>query len=170
MKLSFELLKLLLPALLLVFFNKLDAQKPVARKLVPPFDIELSNSKHFKAAELKREAATVIIYFDPTCEHCKAFTADMLKHYKEFDNTQIIMITYTPVSQVVKFEGDFSLMNYPTIKVGTEGETFAVQRFYNVQRFPFIALYDNSGILTAYYREPTTVQTILKQLKKQVLH
>ncbi|HNP20496.1 MAG TPA: thioredoxin domain-containing protein [Panacibacter sp.] len=159
-------LNLLLSILLLSLMHA-DAQKHDTKKMVPPFDIELTNSKHFKANELKKEIPVIIIYFDPTCEHCHAFTGEMLKHYKEFGNTQIVMISYTPVAQVVKFEADFSLMNYPTIKVGTEGESFVVQRFYGVQKFPFIALYDKTGLITAYHRTPTTVDVVLKELKKQ---
>lgn len=163
MKFSFHTIFL---SFLLLTLNNAGAQKHDAKKLVPPFDIELTNSKHFKAEEVKKEIPVIIIYFDPTCEHCKAFTGDMLKHYKDFGNTQIVMISYTSVAQVVKFEADFSLMNYPTIKVGTEGESFVVQRFYGVQKFPFIALYDRTGVITAYHRTPTSVDVVLKELKK----
>lgn len=59
----------------------------------------------------------------------------MLEHYKEFGNKHIIMIIYILLSEVVKFANDFSIANYPHIRIGTEGDSFSVMRFYKVLKF-----------------------------------
>ncbi|HRI19353.1 MAG TPA: hypothetical protein PLA68_00300 [Panacibacter sp.] len=158
--------KLFLFSILFFTFCSIKAQKPPAKNTIPPFNILLTNLTYLKAEELTKDANKMIVYFDPTCEHCKLFTADILKHSNDFGNTQIIMISYTPIAQIAQFETDFNLTKYPNIKAGTEGYTFLVQRFYNVQKFPFTALYNRQGLLVAFYRQAPAVSELLLKMKK----
>jgi hypothetical protein len=72
----------------------------------------------------------------------------MLKRKKELADRQIIMISYLPLNEVKQFDDEFHLSSYPNIKVGTEGYTFIVQKYYNVQRFPFVVEYNKAGKLS----------------------
>lgn len=109
---------------------------------IAPFKITLANGQPYTYTQLKKNVPTVLVYFSPTCEHCKDFTAELLKHEKELQQHQIVMVGYEPLSEVKKFADAFNLSKKPFIKIGTEGYTFIVQKFYNVQRFPFVALYN----------------------------
>jgi hypothetical protein len=151
---------------LFISVNETNAQNAAAKNTIPPFRILLTNMQYLKAAELDKNLLKLIIYFDPTCEHCKTFTADLLKHKTDFSKTQIIMISYTPIAQVKTFAQEFDLGKYPNIKVGTEGTTFIVRYFYNIERFPFVALYDKKGILAATYKEPTLANELVQKVKK----
>ncbi len=148
--------------LLMLFLGPLiRAQTTEEKKEIPPFNILLTNSKYFKAAEVTKNVPLVLVYFDPTCEHCKAFTANLIKNVKSFRKTQIVMISYTPFSQVRQFETEFHLNRYSNIKVGTEGYTFVVQRYYHIDKFPFVALFNAKGSLIAsYYSAPDIDQII----------
>lgn len=115
---------------------------------IAPFKITLVNGKTYTYNQLAKDKATVLVYFSPTCDHCKHFTEAMLKRKKELADKQIIMVSYLPVDDVKKFDDEYHLSSNPNIKVGTEGYTFIVQKYYNVQRFPFIAEYGKNGKLT----------------------
>jgi thioredoxin-related protein len=115
---------------------------------IAPFKIKLVNGKEFTYNQLAKDKATVLVYFSPTCEHCKHFTEAMLKRKKELADKQIVMISYLPLNEVKKFDDEYHLSSKPNIKVGTEGYTFIVQKYYNVERFPFVAEYDKKGKLT----------------------
>src|SRR5690242_21912926 len=93
------------------------AQEINSKNTIPPFNILLTNAKYLKAAELKNDASKMIIYFDPTCNHCKNFTEQLLEHEKELLKTQIIMISYASLPTIKKFETDFNLAKYSNIKV-----------------------------------------------------
>ncbi|CAN5776902.1 hypothetical protein BH10BAC2_BH10BAC2_40160 [soil metagenome] len=166
-------MKRFLPAAVCLIFlalfipaNAVDAQNAVAKKSIPPFSILLTNMQYLKAAELEKNTPKLIVYFDPTCEHCKTFTLDLLKHESDFVKTQIIMISYTPIAEVKTFEQELGLAKYSNIKIGTEGTTFIVRYFYNIQRFPFVALHDKKGVMVASYIEPTSVNEIIPKVKK----
>ena len=151
---------------LIIPFNEVNAQNTVAKNTIPPFRILLTNMQYLKAAELDKNLLKLIVYFDPTCEHCKTFTADLLKHKNDLAKTQIIMISYTPVAQVKTFETELNLTKYPNIKIGTEGTTFIVRYFYNIERFPFVALHDKKGILVATYKEPSSASELVQKIKR----
>ena len=150
----------------LVFsFGKAQSQDGAARKKIPPFRIEQVSGDSLFSKDLQKNMQSMIVYFDPTCEHCQAFTRSLLEKMNSFKNTQIVYITYTPLSEVQKFEKDFSLDKYSNFKIGTEGYSFVVQKFYSVMNFPFIALYNKKGTLISYYRQVPTVDALIKQFK-----
>jgi cytochrome oxidase Cu insertion factor (SCO1/SenC/PrrC family) len=125
-------------------------QKPV-KKGIPPFDIQLVNGQRFKSSDLRKDQPLMIIYFDPTCEHCHAFINDLLKKISLFRDVQIVMITYVPLDQVKDYWTGSELSKQPDIKVGTEGTTFVVRYFYDIRQFPYVALHKKDGTLISTY-------------------
>lgn len=131
--------------------SKLQAQKIPAA--IAPFKITMANGQSFSAAQLQKNKPTALIYFDPDCDHCVLFTKELLKQYKGVRNKQIIMVTYRPLPIIKDFENLFKLSSYPSIKMGTEMETFIVRKYYSIYTFPFIALYNSNGKAAGIYNE-----------------
>ncbi len=109
---------------------------------IAPFKITLVDGSTYTYNQLKKDIPTVLIYFSPTCDHCKNFTTELLKHEKELTDKQIVMVTYSPMSELKPFDSTYDLSSKSFIKAGTEGYSFTVQKYYHVQQFPFIALYN----------------------------
>jgi thiol-disulfide isomerase/thioredoxin len=158
-------LRLLIVSTLIFSFSEVQSQDSNARKKIPPFRIEQVSGDSLFPKDLKKNMPSMIVYFDPTCEHCQAFTRSLLEKIKSFKNTQIVYITYAPISEVEKFKKDFSLDQYSNFKIGTEGYSFVVQKFYSIMKFPFIALYNKKGSLITFYRDQPTVDVLIKQLQ-----
>lgn len=57
------------------------------------------------------------------------------------------MISYQDIKEVKAFDEEYKLSSYPNIKIGSEGYTFIVQKYYNIQHFPFVAQYEKNGKL-----------------------
>lgn len=111
-------------------------------KNIAPFKIQTVSGKEFTYQQLKKNKPVVLVYFSPSCEHCKNFTKELLKHEKQLASKQIVMVTYVPIAEVKPFVSDFNLKKYSNITAGTEGYSFIVRNYYDVTRFPFVALYD----------------------------
>jgi len=124
---------------LIIYSAGFSQQKKTA---IAPFKITLVDGKTYTANQLKKNTPIVLIYFSPDCDHCKNFTAELLKHKSELKDKQIVMVTYLPVSEIKPFDSLYHISSMPNFKIGTEGYTFIVRKYYNVQRFPFIVLYD----------------------------
>lgn len=137
-----------------------------SNKNIAPFKIEMVNGKQFTYQQLQKNKPVILIYFSPTCDHCKAFIKELLQHEKELASKQIVMVTYVPIEEVKPFVSDFNLNNYSNIKAGTEGYSFIVRKYYNVERFPFVALYNKEmqleKILPYSEDNAATVSQILK--------
>lgn len=115
-------------------------------KKIAPFSIKQVNHKTYTYKQLKQNTPTVLVYFSPTCDHCKAFLKQLLKQ-KGLASKQIVLVTYLPVEELKPFVDEFKLNHYSNIKTGTEGYSFTVRKYYDVQRFPFIAAYDKQLLL-----------------------
>src|SRR4051794_1801394 len=150
---SAQAIKLLVLFALLFSFYTAHPQNNNFGKEIPPFHIQLAGGDSLAAKQLKKTMPVMIVYFDPGCEHCQAFTRNLLEKIKSFNNIQILYITYAPITDVQIFEKEFKLRKYPNIKIGTEGDSFIVLRFYRAGKFPFIALYNKKGTLISYYND-----------------
>ncbi len=145
---------LLLAATLFFFTSSVSAQTKTISKSFPKFEMLLTNSTHFQSSSVKKGEPTLLIYFSPTCDHCKKFISSLLQDMQSFKKYQIILVTYVDISEVKQFENDYHLKNYKNIVAGTEGTDFVVRYFYDVVNFPFTALYDKNKNLVAVYRQP----------------
>jgi len=140
-------------AICLVSLINLQAQtvqKPT-KKGIPPFNIQLVNGQHFKSSDLRKDQPLMLIYFDPTCDHCHLFINELLKKINLFKDVQIVMITYVPLDQVKSYLAGSELIKQPGIKVGTEGTTFVVRYYYDIVQFPYVALHKKDGPLISWY-------------------
>jgi hypothetical protein len=144
------MLSLAICMMTLINLHAQAVQNPV-KKGIPPFDIQLANEQHFKSTDLRKDQPLMLIYFDPTCEHCHAFINELLKKISLFKDVQIVMITYVPIDQVKSYTAGSELSKQPGIKVGTEGTTFVVRFFYDIRQFPYVALHRTDGTLISTY-------------------
>jgi thiol-disulfide isomerase/thioredoxin len=120
---------------------------------IPPFKIIQSDGKIFKAENLPMGKPIIIIYFSPDCEECQKLTEGLLKRMNDFKKASIVMVTYLAVDYVKQFVSKYNLNRYPNIFVGTEGSSFIVRYYYNVQTFPFLALINKDGNLVKIYKK-----------------
>ncbi len=104
--------------------------------------MKLSNNKIFSATELPKGKPVILIYFDSGCDHCQILMKELFKKINEFKKTEIILVTFKPISDVVMFEKKYQIRKYPNIQAGTEGTLFYLRNYFQLIKMPFIALYD----------------------------
>jgi thiol-disulfide isomerase/thioredoxin len=132
---------------------------------VPRFQIIQANGKLFKAQDLPIGKPIVLIYFSPECEECQKFTEALLLKRDDFWKASIVMVTYLPVEKFAPYITKYKLNIYPNIFVGTEGNTFIVRYFYNITRFPFVALYNKNGDLIKIWDKKEDIEDLSNRLK-----
>jgi hypothetical protein len=132
---------------------------------VPPFQMMQSGGKVFRAQDLPMGKPIVIIYFSPDCEECQALTSELITRGEEFNKASVAMITYLPVEYVTKFIAKYKLNYNPNIYVGTEGSTLFLKGYYNIEKFPFMALYTKNGDLVKTYYSEHSLDDIASRLR-----
>lgn len=132
---------------------------------IPSFQMQLTNGNSFTSKNLLPAKPLVLIYFAPDCDHCQVLMDALFKKISDFKNSQIIMVTFKPLNELVDFEKHYQTTKYQNIKVGTEKPIFYFKNYFQLMNTPFTALYDKKGKLVASYKKETPVDELIKQLK-----
>ena len=140
------------------------SQTAVGTKKIAPFQMTLTNGKPYNFAQLT-PGPVVLMYFSPDCDHCQEFTKALLKNYTVNSNKQLVMITFQPMEMVKQFATTYNLASYPNIKIGTEGTSYLVQKYYQIRSFPYIAMYDKNGKHLRTFEGEQPYTEIFKALK-----
>ena len=132
---------------------------------IPPIDLLQVDSSTLTKENLAKQP-TLIMYFSPTCEHCKHQWEDMLQHIEELKKIQIVMVTYQPFEEMEEFYNSQHIASYSNIKLGRDTK-FTLPPFYQIQSLPFQALYDKKGKLITTFPGNVKVETMLKAFEKK---
>lgn len=132
---------------------------------MPAFKMMLTNGKSFSSTQLSSQKPTIIIYFAPDCEHCQILMNEVFKKINDFKTSQIVMVTFEPLKELIAFQRLHQTFKYPNIKVGSELPVFFFKNYYNLQHTPFTALFDKNKKLVVSYKDQTPVTDLIKKLK-----
>jgi thiol-disulfide isomerase/thioredoxin len=134
--------------------------------IIAPYKILTTKDVYSTPADLKKNAPVMLIYFAPDCGHCQKLISDMKPVMKDFKNVQVVMITFTDIRMVKTFQNDYGLTAWPNFTLGTEGYTYAVQKYYQLKHTPFIAIYNHKGKLVQSYEKPPEIKELVATVKK----
>ncbi|OOQ57902.1 hypothetical protein BC343_12675 [Mucilaginibacter pedocola] len=138
------------------------AQPPV----IAPYKMLKLDNTWTTPADLKKDKPTMLIYFAPDCNHCQKLIYDMKPVMNAFKNMQVIMITFTDIKMVKNFSDDYGLGAYKNFTLGTEGYTYAVQKYYQLRSTPYIAIYGKDGHLVQAFEKVPKIPELVAAVKK----
>lgn len=132
---------------------------------VPPFTVVTTDSTNFTKEELRRNTPTLIMYFNPGCDHCKHQTDSIIANMDQFKKMQIVMASYAQPEEISTFYTEHNLESYANIHVGRDTKYF-FQPFYKIMNLPFLALYDKKGKLLTTFEGTTPIAKLLEAFDK----
>ena len=131
---------------------------------IPQFSVyKAPDSTVFSRENLQKRKSTVFIIFSPDCEHCQHETELLLQNIKKFKNTQILMITYLPYEEMIKFYKTYKIANYPQITMARDTKFF-FPVFFKVRNLPSIFVYDKKGDLKKSFEGSVKIEDIIQEL------
>lgn len=139
----------------------------LAGAAIVPYRILKTDSTFATPANLQHHK-TMVVYFAPDCPHCQHLTVEMKQKMKQFGDTQIVMITWSnnfDIRAIKNFVRDYDLKKYPNIIVGTEGYTYTVQKYFNIETTPYIAIYNSDKKLVKGFAKAPDIDVLIKTLK-----
>lgn len=149
-------------------FSQPPASKDTAVYLrfptIPQFTVyKAPDSTAFAREDLQKRKTTVFFIFSPDCGHCQHETESLIKNIKKFKNTQIVMITYLPYDEMMKFYKVYNIANYPQITMARDTKFF-FPVFFKVQNLPSIFVYDKKGNFKKAFEGSVKMEDILGEL------
>jgi cytochrome oxidase Cu insertion factor (SCO1/SenC/PrrC family) len=150
----------------LVTFGQLAAQHSPSQPpylrfpIIPQFTLITADSGTVTKNDLKKNRNTLLMYFSPTCDHCQVQTDSMVAEMSKLKDVQILMATYSPISEMKAFYEERALAKYGNILMGYDSKYF-FPPFYKMGSLPFMALYDKKGNFITSFHGNTSIDKIV---------
>jgi len=167
MKKLFSLLFVIVTGLCASSQSDSVSQPPYLRfPTVPPLKIlKVDSLTYFTKDNLKKNRPSLIIIFNPGCEHCQHETKEITANIDKFRNIQIVMTTPESFDKMRDFYKEYKLKDFPTITIGRD-EHFTLPSFYYIHNLPFMAFYDKKQKLISVHEGSFPIEKILEEFNK----
>lgn len=132
--------------------------------LMPAVNILLVDSVSiFNPRYLPGKEPTVLVFFDPYCQYCRAETESILKDIDKFSNKQICFLSIAPMKDVRRFYEDFNMSKYSNVHVGVDIGAVYMKTF-GVTTVPHTSIYSGDKLLMKVYTSNIESRQLLLDL------
>ncbi len=132
----------------------------------PPVKLLLSDSSTvYQRDDLPKNTAVMLMYFHPKCEHCQHLASEIAASSEKFKTIHIVMVTSMQFDSLASFRQKYLPGVHKNIVIAFDPNFFLMD-YFQVNRMPFIALYNQKKELIGGYDGGLTVEKILKEFKK----
>jgi len=173
MKIYFKSILILVFIGILVFLgyqitSKIDHKNKVAHniKTIPPFTYQNINGNVFTNENLKKETATIFIYFNTECEYCDHEAQMIEENITKLKKIQLVFVSFEKPEQIKKFAQKHQLTTYDNVYFLCDNKvTFAAT--FDVNSLPCLVLYDKNQNLIEKIKGQTSIKILLKKMNAQ---
>ena len=147
-------------------FCQYDTTPPYLKnKAVPNFTLLSLDSIAFTQTVLGKEKSTIIMLFNPECEHCQE-QLKLLLSLPEVAAKATLILTATETLQKIKiFYNKFQLQKYPWVVIGKDYKYF-FGGFYQPKTIPVLAFYNKQQQLVYFNQGNVKKKAITEAIKK----
>lgn len=141
--------------LLIVFsslagFSQTDDRAPFLKtKQLPEFTLTDIDFKDFNQNTLSRTRSTIIMLFNPECDHCQQQLELLIATPQVAKTAQVVLSSAESQEINREFYKKYHLEKYPFIRLGKEYGYF-FGGYYRPSTIPFIAIYNPKRQLVFY--------------------
>ncbi len=131
---------------------------------LPPLKLnKIPGDKLFTKADLKKKKTTLIVLFNPDCDHCQHAVQDMLANKEKLKKVQIVMSSSASKEMLESFYKDYKLAQMPNLTMGQDIGYF-LNTFYGIFRVPAIFMYNKKGMFVKMFDDHATFSGIAAEL------
>lgn len=133
-------------------------------KKIPQFSFTTLNGNIFTQTNLKKDTATIFIYFNSECDYCIHEAKSISKQLKLFKNTQLLFVSTEPIAQIQAFAKQYHLLNQPNITFLHDTDYTFSSRF-NATSIPYLLIYDKNKTLLKTHKGQLLPKAIVSFIK-----
>ena len=133
-------------------------------KQLPNFKVVSLDSVVFTQAILIGGKNTIIMLFNPECEHCQKQLLLMLTIPELTQNTNIILSSTETLQKIKTFSDKFHLEKYPLIHIGKDYKYF-FGGYFQPKTIPVLAFYNKQNQLVYFNQGTVKKNEIVEALK-----
>ncbi len=151
---------------LLAYFGYQSYQKIGARKIFTEQKKNLPNTSKFKwlsQLPINYDSKTIILFFNPDCEHCQYEAKSIEKQQSTLQNINLWWVSSADSSSIMQFRKDYGLDKLSNNYFAIISSEEVIKTFGSVS-VPHIFIYDKQ-VLQKEFKGETKVESILKHIK-----
>jgi peroxiredoxin len=161
----FVILMFFMGYMLSVIIKKVKRRNLITEQIqsIPQFSFMNSlNQNVFSNDSIENEKACLIIYYHSECDHCQYEAEEISKYSEQFENYQVIMISFEPVENILIFREKYNL-NQPFIKF-LQDTKYQFDDIFGHSPIPTLFIYNKDKTLVKQFKGEVKVESLLKYL------
>ena len=146
-------------------FAQYDTTPPYLKsKVLPDFSLVTTDSVAFNQTVLVPEKKTIVMLFNPECEHCQDQLKLLLTIPEVTDSVNLILTATETLQKIKIFYDKFHLEKYPWIHIGKDYKYF-FGGFFQPKTIPVLGFYNAQKQLLYFNQGSVKKKEILQALK-----
>lgn len=146
-------------------FSQSDTTAPYLKtKLLPAFRLLSIDSVEFTNEVLDKNKNTIIMLFNPECEHCQKQLELLLSIPEVIQYTQLILSSIETFEKNRIFYSKFHLEKYPFIRLGKDYKYF-FGAYFQPNTIPVLAFYNKKNELIFFNQGSTKKKMITNAIR-----
>ena len=145
------------------FTTQLNRKKAVAQRIqtLPVCTVQDISGETFTIEPQGKP--TVLIYFDPDCDHCQREAKELCKEGAALASATVVMLSAAPVPALKTFAQTYQLNNVPGLRVAHIERQVARETF-GFSSVPDVLIYHADGTLSHRFKGETSIAAIARHL------
>ena len=146
-------------------FSQTDSTAPYWKeRTIPAFSLLDKDSLPFTQTVLKEDRNTIIMLFNPECEHCQKQLELLLSIPEVANSTELILSSIETIDKNNIFYKKFHLENYPFVHLGKDHK-YLFGKYFRPTTIPVLAFYNKKKEFVLINQGNTTKKVIVKALE-----
>jgi peroxiredoxin len=147
---------------------KINQKKEIAQniKSIPEFSYQDISGGIFTKQNLKKETATIFIYFNTDCEFCHEEAKMIKENIERLGSFQLIFVSFEKLETIKAFAQKHQLTTYDNVYFLCDNKvTFAST--FDIKSLPCLVLYDKEQRLIEKIKGQTKIEILIKKMNPQ---
>ena len=133
-------------------------------KSLPIINFENLEGSKFYTQDLDLNKPSLILYFNPDCEHCQYEARAIRDSLPRFAEVNVLLISDEPIARLQAFAKEYDLAAQPNIHILYDGER-NFKALFGTSLVPSIFIYNRQQQLVKQFKGETKMEAILKYLE-----
>jgi len=140
-----------------------QAQQQERVQALPAFQFGTLDKTIFSTNKLILDQSSLIIYFNPDCEHCQYEARAIRDSLHRFAAVNVLLVSDEPLERLQQFATEYYLAGQPNIHILYD-EKRQFKDLFGTSMVPSIFIYNREQELVRHFKGETKMEAILKYL------
>jgi|YNPMSStandDraft_2_1061718.scaffolds.fasta_scaffold01045_7 thiol-disulfide isomerase/thioredoxin len=130
----------------------------------PQFEFYKPNGELFTNQNLQKGKATIVIFFDPDCDHCQKQASWIAASPESFKNAQLLWVSTAEANAINTF-GKTYFPKFPAPVYFVKDKNYKFDSYFGYSVAPTILVYSSTGQLQKSFKNEVAVAELVKYIK-----